>query len=56
MLSCGVVGADVGVVLVVVNERGRDAISEILGVSGGVGVLSPESWFFSIVVGISSGL
>ena len=55
MLSCGVFGAGVVVVVVVVIERGREIISEIVGVGGGVGVLSLESWFLSIVVGIFSG-
>ena len=55
MLNCGVVGAGVVVVLGVFIERDRDVICEIVGVSGGVGVLSLESCFFSIVVDISSG-
>ena len=55
MLSFGVVGAGVVVVVGVVIERGRDAICEIVGVGGDVDVLSLESGFLSIVVGISSG-
>ena len=51
MGSCVDVG--VGVVAVVVIERGRDAIPESVDVGGGGGLLLPDSWLLSIVVDIS---